>query len=34
MSYVLAANGKEIFEAYPPLKDQEITNRQRNTSLE
>ena len=34
MSYVLAANEHEILEAYPPLKDQKIFSRLRNTSLQ
>jgi len=32
MSCVLAANEHEILEAYPPLKDQELSNKLRNTN--
>jgi len=31
MSCVLAANEHEILEAYPPLKDQELSSKLRNT---
>ena len=34
MSYVLAANEHEILEAYPPLIDQEISSKLRNTTLQ
>ena len=34
MSYVLAANEHEILEAYPPLKDQGLSSRLRDTSLQ
>ena len=34
MSYVLAANENDILQAYPPLKDLEISSKLRNTSLQ
>ena len=34
MSFVLAAKEQSILEAYPPLKDQKISSKLRNTSLQ
>jgi len=34
MSCVLAANKYDILEAYPPLKDQELSDRLRDTNLQ
>ena len=34
MSYVLAANENEILQAYPPLKDQELSGKLKNNNLQ